>query len=104
MIHIDRAQAEQVKYLLEQAMQGNHILFEPSTLRRILEKPSLPRDESETKKYSVEHHIEKIMGFPTLAEKRAYLERMNAETFEAVVRTYLTIVENTLFEAKGTVH
>ena len=44
------------------------------------------------------------MGLKGLPEKRAYLERLDPKTFEGVVRTYLNIVENTLFEAKGTVH
>jgi hypothetical protein len=106
VIQITQEQADQVKYLLEQAMQGNHILFEPATLRKIFEKParSLAGGTTVTDGYSVEHHIEKIMGFKSLPEKRAYLERLDIETFEAVVRTYLTIVENTLFEAKGTMH
>jgi hypothetical protein len=106
VIHITQEQAEQVKYLLEQAMQGNHILFEPSTLRKILEKPARngSREAPTADGYSVEHHIEKIMGFKSLPEKRAYLERLDNETFEGVVRTYLNIVENTLFEAKGTMH
>jgi hypothetical protein len=106
VIHITQEQAEQVKYLLEQAMQGNHILFDPATLRKILEKPVAVRatPSASEDEYSVEHHIEKIMSFKGLPEKRAYLERLDDVTFEGVVRTYLTIVENTLFEAKGTIH
>lgn len=104
MIHITKEQAEQVKYLLEQAMQGNHILFDPGTLRKILEKPSDESSLEGDERYSVEHHIEKLMSLRGLAEKRAYLERLDSQTFEGVVRTYLNIVENTLFEAKGTLH
>lgn len=101
MIYITEDQAAQVKYLLEQAIQGNHILFDSPTLKRILEMP-LPAADDEN--YSVEPHIEKLMSLSGLAEKRAYLERLDAKTFAGVVRTYLNIVENTLFEAKGTVH
>jgi len=101
VIYITEEQAAQVKYLLEQAIQGNHILFDSPTLKRILETPAgAPESES----YAAEPHIEKLMGLKTLAEKRAFLERLDAKTFEGVVRTYLNIVENTLFEAKGTVH
>ncbi len=100
MIYITEEQAAQVKYLLEQAIQGNHILFEASTLKRILESPAPIAEEG----YSVEPHVEKLMSLKGLAEKRAYLERLDAPTFAGVVRTYLNIVENTLFEAKGTIH
>lgn len=101
MIYITEDQAAQVKYLLEQAIQGNHILFDSPTLKRILEMPVAPAD---AENYAVEPHIEKLMSLSGLAEKRAYLEKLDAKTFEGVVRTYLNIVENTLFEAKGTVH
>jgi len=102
VIYITEDQAAQVKYLLEQAIQGNHILFDPMTLKRILETPSLPQQEGES--YEAEPHIEKLMSLKGLPEKRAYLERLDPKTFEGVVRTYLNIVENTLFEAKGTIH
>lgn len=101
MIYITEDQAAHVKYLLEQAIQGNHILFDSESLKRILEMP-IPTEKGET--YATEPHIEKIMSLKGLAEKRSYLERLDAGTFAAVVRTYLNIVENTLFEAKGTVH
>lgn len=101
MIYITEDQAAQVKYLLEQAIQGNHILFDPPTLKRILETPAAPEGDEST---GAEPHIEKLMSLKGLPEKRAYLERLDAKTFEGVVRTYLNIVENTLFEAKGTVH
>lgn len=102
MIYITEDQAAQVKYLLEQAIQGNHILFDPPTLKRILETPATPPPDGES--YAAEPHIEKLMSLKGLPEKRAYLERLDPITFEGVVRTYLNIVENTLFEAKGTVH
>jgi hypothetical protein len=101
VIYITEEQAAQVKYLLEQAIQGNHILFDSPTLKRILETPATTAP-GET--YAAEPHIEKLMSLKGLPEKRAYLERLDPQTFEGVVRTYLNIVENTLFEAKGTVH
>ncbi len=104
MIYINEDQAAQVKYLLEQAMQGNHILFEPTILKKILETPPSAPPSAEGDHYAVEHHIEKIMSFRGLPEKKAYLEKLDSQTFEQVVRAYLNIVENTLFEAKGTVH
>ncbi len=100
VIYISKEQAAQVKYLLEQAIQGNHVLFEASTLKKILESPLPVLEEG----YAVEPHIEKLMSLKGLASQRAYLERLDERTFAGVVRTYLNIVENTLFEAKGIVH
>lgn len=104
MIYITQDQAAQVQYLLEQAMQGNHILFDSTTIKKILAKPAPKKGAKDDDSYSVEHHIEKLMTLKTLPEKRAYLERMDSITFEAVVRAYFNIVENTLFEVKKVTH
>jgi hypothetical protein len=106
VIYITEEQAAQVKYLLEQAIQGNHILFDSMTLKRILETapPENRGEPAEAESDAAEPHIEKLMSLKGLPEKRAYLERLDPKTFEGVVRTYLNIVENTLFEAKGIVH
>lgn len=100
MIQISKRQLEQVEYLIAQSIQGNHILFDTETLRQVFwqghftaaENPSL--EES----YSVEHHIERLILQPTLAQKRAYLEQLDQATFEQVVKTYFNIVENNLYE------
>jgi hypothetical protein len=104
LIYISQEQAAQVQYLLEQAMQGNHILFDSGTLKKILSKPAPKKSQKDEEAYPVEHHIEKLMTLKTLPEKRAYLERMDSITFEAVVRAYFNIVENTLFEVKKVTH
>lgn len=94
MITIDESQAHQVKYLLEQAIQGNHILFEPQLLKRALARPVPSIEQS----YAVEHHVEKLFTLPGLAAKRAYLERLDQETLDVVVKTYFNVVENRLAE------
>lgn len=104
MIYITQEQAAHVQYLLEQAMQGNHILFDPVTVKKIFSKPAPKKGSKDDESYSVEHHIEKLMTLKSLAEKRAYLERMDSMTLEAVVRAYFNIVENTLFEVKKVTH
>ena len=108
MIYVSEEQAAQVKYLLEQAIQGNHILFDPESIRKIFnskQNPTFSQSQSSTeKKKPVEHHLEKLMSLKTLPEKKLYLERLNSETYEAVVRSYLHIVENTLFEETKVTH
>ena len=97
MIHVSQEQLEQVEYLIEQSIQGNHILFDTDTVRRIFHSPHLSACSPE-ESYSVEHHIERIILQPTLEQKRAYLEGLDANTFKLVVKTYFNIVENNLFE------
>jgi len=101
MITISRNRMNQVEYLIGQSIQGNHILFDLDTLRRVFWNDTLKHRSTQLtdeQAYCVEHHIEKLITQPTLAEKRAYLEQLPPETLEHVVRTYFNIVENNIYE------
>lgn len=101
MIYVSQDQLKQVEYLIQQSAQGNHVLFDPDTVRRIFAKDDVTLGcgrVDETDAYSVEHHIERLIEQPTLGEKRAYLDRLDPDTFERVVRTYFNIVENNIYE------
>ncbi len=97
MIYVSKQQLDQVEYLIEQSIQGNHILFDAETVHRVFSGSrsfSNPVNEA----YEVEHHIERVIMQPTLEEKRAYLDKLDRETFDRVVKTYFNIVENNIFE------
>ncbi len=102
MIYVSEDQLRQVEYLIEQSLKGNHVLFESSELREafVLSRDSLEMEDA----YEVEHHIEKIMAAPDLAQKRAYFERLDRPTRKLVVRTYFHIVENNLMDHSDVRH
>ncbi len=106
MIYVSKRQIKQVEYLISQSLQGNHILFDIESLRQIFWKkdPFLLDLFSAEDAYSVEHHLEKIIFQPSLAEKRAYLDHLDPTTFARVVKTYFNIVENNLFQNKEIRH
>jgi hypothetical protein len=106
VIYVSKRQLEQVEYLISQSIQGNHILFDIETVRRVFWRGGLLRTESVTEEesYAVEHHIEKLILQPSLAQKKAYLEQLDSPTFEKVVRTYFNIVENNLYENQEVRH
>jgi len=99
VIYISHDQLNQVEYLIQQSMIGNHVLFEPEMLAQVFQGLD-PSDAllSEEEAYEVEHHIEKLIELPNLSQKRAYLEVLDAPTYEQVVLTYFNIVDNNLFE------
>lgn len=106
MIHVDEDHLDQVEYLLEQAAQGNHVLFDSDTLKRVL-RATDPGDGAgigAEDAYAVEHHIERLITEKSFERKRAYLDGLPPETFEKVVRTYFNIVENNLYENLETTH
>ena len=106
MIYISKNQLKQVEYLIGQSIQGNHVLFNLETLRRIFWTENLLSSThlSDDDAYSVEHHIERMILQPTLEQKRAYLDSLDEDTYKRVVKTYFNIVENNLFENTEVVH
>jgi hypothetical protein len=104
VIYVSKDQLDQVEYLIGQSIQGNHVLFDVATLRRVLGGAELEGEIDEQDAYAVEHHIERLILKPSLEEKRAYLEGLSAETYDLVVRTYFNIVENNLYESAQTRH
>lgn len=107
MIYISQDQLEQVEYIIDQSILGHHVLFDHEILRKIFtEEKTNPilEEVSEEDAYQVEHHIEKLILQPSLAQKKAYLEKLDPTTFIHVVRTYFNIVENNLFENQELPH
>jgi len=97
MIYISEEELNQVEYLISQSVQGHHVLFDPDTVRRVFNKSEV-NQFSEEDAYGVEHHIENLLQKPTLAQKRSYLEKLDGKTYDKVVLTYFSIVENNIYE------
>lgn len=106
MIYVSDDRARQVEYLIQQSAQGNHVLFDAETLRRIFRRNGAPDEASFSAEdaYAVEHHVEKLISEPSLEIKRAYLEALPPATFEQVVRTYFSIIENCIYENAKEMH
>jgi hypothetical protein len=104
MIQISEEQVRQVEYIIKQSIQGNHILFDPGTVREIFLDSKLEPSPELSKSYSVEHHIERIMAQPTLEQKRAYVDQLDPGTLELVIKTYFKIVESSLNEQQRIAH
>lgn len=103
MIYVNQKQLDQVEYLIEQSCRGHHVLFDADIIRAAFGAAQIEIEvEEETEELeteTTEKHIENLILQPTLVSKRAYLENLNIETRDRVVRTYFSIVENNLFEA-----
>ncbi|MBC7690509.1 MAG: hypothetical protein H7222_01960 [Methylotenera sp.] len=100
MIYISEDQLNQVEYLIDQSRQGNHVLFDAETIKRVFNAIPRVHFPNEEQCYTVEHHIERLIEKPSLMQKRAYLEQLDTDTFDLVVRTYFNIVENKMHETQ----
>jgi len=106
MIYVSEDQLQQVQYLIEQSIQGNHLLFEAEDIKDALDTISdFPKIELDDEyAYQVEHHIERLILSASLDQKKAYLESLDKKTFRLMIKTYLNIVENDLFERSKVRH
>lgn len=99
MINVSQKQLSQVEYLIQQSIQGHHVLFDHETLKSILNK-----NANTAMKPHIEKIIEELITKPTLTEKKAFLNALSRDVFEQVVCTYFNIVENNLFESSRVKH
>jgi hypothetical protein len=95
-----RQQQNQIQYLLQQSIQGHHVLFGTELVKRAFTPAARSLNQAEAEAYAAEPHLERLMAEPSLEGKRAYLESLEDELLVQVVRTYFNIVENTI----GTQH
>ena len=96
MITISQSQLITVEYLIQQSTQGNHILFDVDTVRKVFTHSSEPMSENEVRE--VESHIEKLISLETFEKQKSYIEQFSEEVLYRVIKTYFNIVENNMFE------
>lgn len=105
MIQIEKNQLEQIEYLLHQSAQGFHLLFDHEVVKKIL---ALPTEQMDFFTFENVQKIQKILGEfierKTFFDKQRFLEGLDAETYELLVRSYFNIVDNTVFESTKLKH
>jgi hypothetical protein len=96
MISINEDQLATVEYLIKQSTQGNHILFDLETVRKVFSLNTPPMNGEQA--HDVEKHIEKIMTLEGFDQRKAYVEHLPEDVLYRVIKIYFNIVENNLFE------
>ena len=100
MIYVSEDQLDQVQYLLYQSAQGNHILFDNDTIRRIA--PSLAAellsDDARSRVENAERLLEQLILCPSIDAKLDFLAELDRPTRDEVALVYLKIVENAAAE------
>jgi hypothetical protein len=87
----------QIEYLLHQSTQGLHFMFSNREIAKIMKSP-VPSDEfySTENMEKVQNLLADFLNFPSLSEKKSFLERLPEQDFELLVRAYFQLVENTI--------
>lgn len=105
MAQIEEKSIKQMESLLAQSAQGIHILFDTSSLKKVLSRPTNDKDFFDFNKMKkVQDMMTDLIAKPSYFEKMAFLRDLDLENYELLVRTYFHIVENTVRSAQDHKH
>lgn len=94
---VDETQIEDLESFLSQSLMGFHHLFEAEKIKDILQIPTEDLDFFNMENMEeIQTLIKGLMEKPSLDDKRRYLESLNKDRYEKVLRAYFHIVDSTL--------
>ncbi len=103
---IERKQLREIEYLFNQSAKGLHLLFEDNKkLTHILSAPTKEKSFFDTKNMpKIQEIFTGLISKKSLREKQDYLNQLDSENFEILVRVYFHIVDNTILTQKKVIH
>ncbi|MEY4615961.1 MAG: hypothetical protein RJB66_921 [Pseudomonadota bacterium] len=94
---IEEKSLMQMEALLHHSARGVHILFDNQTIARILRAPTDQKVFLDVEKIKlVQDILTKLITKRSYNEKLAFLDELDPNSMEMLVRTYFHIVENTI--------
>ena len=96
MIQVSQEKIKHVDYLWSQSALGNHVLFSADQVRMAFQSPAVPMNEAEAERIGL--LIETMIRFDSLDEQRKWLTTLPEESLYSVIKTYINIVENRIFD------
>lgn len=94
---IEEKSLQQMEALLHHSTRGVHILFDNKSIAKILKNPTDNAVFSDVEKAKqVQDVLVDLISQKTYHDKMAFLEKLDPERYEMLIRTYFQIVENTI--------
>jgi len=88
---------QRMEALLKQSAQGIHILFQNKDIAAAMKNVKDTADFFDFNKMKrVQDVMTELIGKPTYYEKLAFIQDLDAESYQMLIRTYFHIVENTV--------
>ncbi len=88
---------ERMESLLQQSALGIHVLFENTAIASVYREKLEEKDFFDFDKMKkVQDVMTQLIAKKTYLEKMAYINELDKESFQMLVRTYFHIVENTV--------
>ena len=105
MIEIKERDLHEIEFFLNQSTRGHHLLFDRKQVADILKIPTEQIDFFKKNNIcKIQNLLTALISKKSLAEKRNYLNSLDQEAFEILLRTYFHIVDNAILASTNTVH
>ena len=103
---IEKNQLKEIEFLFSQSANGLHLLFDDTKkLTDILKTPTREKQFfSSSNMKRIESLFTGLVAEKSFAGKKKYLDNLDRENFEIIVRTYFHIVDNTVLTVHKTIH
>ncbi|WP_374001512.1 hypothetical protein [Bdellovibrio bacteriovorus] len=97
MVNLEETSLERMEALLSHSAMGVHVLFDNQSIAKVLKEVSDDKDfYSFEKMKMVQDVMTALIAKKTYFEKMAYLQALDTESYQMLVRAYFHIVENTV--------
>jgi GGDEF domain-containing protein len=104
-LKIGDSHLDQIEHLLAQSMNGIHLLFDNETIAQVLKVPTEHIDLFQLKNLDkIQELFSEFIQRETLQDKQLFLQSLDKDSFELLLRTYFHIVDNSLFTTEGNRH
>ncbi len=95
MINLEASSLERMEALLSHSAMGVHVLFDNRSIADVLTKVSDDKDfYSFDKLKKVQDIMLELISKKTYFEKKAFLQGLDSESYNLLIRAYFHIVEN----------
>jgi hypothetical protein len=87
---------EEIDYILNQSMQGVHVLFDTEVIKKFLSKDVSEDAYSEEQLSEIEQMVEDFITTPTISARKAFFDDLDSDEQELLLKSYFNIIENNI--------
>ncbi len=98
---IDQEGLRQLEHLLAQSMKGIHILFENDVIAEVMRETDKKKNFSMKQLKDIQELLAKFIEQKSFDDKKNFLSRLDKKSHDLLLRTYFSILENSIKEGKN---
>ncbi len=105
MLEINKTHLNEIEMLLNQSAKGHHFLFDHKQVAQILKIPTEQINFFHKKNIQIiQKLLSELLSKKSLQQKQSYLDSLDHNNFEILVRTYFHILDSAVLASTRTTH